>query len=137
MANLRHIDLRTLVNEYVDDPDFALIDLLFGLPSLLDNMRMSNVLEKISILVETGTGLEDNMANLKHLDQVLAKPGWHSLHTVDLRITVSIYDESVLERIPDTYLPLLSTNKAVKFGFRHSYWEGASEECSIYSSDSD
>lgn len=118
-TSLRQIHLNLSVNE--ETPD-----LLFGLPSLLQQMRASNKLEEIGIQLCIKGSVSDAADQSWNLfDEVLAGPGWDFLTNVILNIEVTGYSiqhdngwlQEELENLPERQLLRLHANESIKFDF--------------------
>ena len=115
MRTLKHI----VVNVGVDDVD---IDPLFDISSELKEMHTINVIETITIKIQTHANCRRG-DDWGRLDEVLTAPGWFSLKRVSLAIKVTIFDRSddelevALRKLPETHFLRLSSSNSVLFDF--------------------
>lgn len=121
MTSLRQINLNWSVNE-------GNMDLFFNLPSLLQDMCVSDVLEAICINFSIETAMADGTVfTWGLLDQSLSGEVWNLLQEVIVDIEVIEYDEDHdsgmlkgrLEGLPETHLIRLAANKSIDFNFNH------------------
>jgi hypothetical protein len=107
-------------------------DSLFGLPSVIEGMRTSNILQFIDIRLYIETALDDGTgATWDLIDQAFSRPGWNSLKDVTLYIEVSGYDDhddfgelkDRLLSLPETHLTRLMANESINFDFNAHFNE--------------
>ena len=122
MQTLKHI----VVNIYVDKLGD---DLLFSIPSELEDMRTKNIIETITINIMLRSLQMDESYRQgdvwSRLDEVLTTPGWFSLKRVSLTINFNMSDlddevklEVALRKLAETQFPQLSSSNSVSFNLK-------------------
>ena len=121
LPTLKHI----VVNIYViDDND----DPLFGIPSEFEDMRITNIIETVTICVKVQMDCSCHRGDgWGSLDEVFTTPGWFSLKRVSLTVEFASYGrsdeddellEAALRKLPETQFPRLSSSSSVSFDFK-------------------
>ncbi|KIM43743.1 hypothetical protein M413DRAFT_443647 [Hebeloma cylindrosporum] len=116
MQPLKHIKVNVVVDDDDQDP-------LFGIPSELEDMRIKNIIETITIGIWVQGENCPEGSEWGRLDEVLTTPGWFSLKRVSLTIEIvsfGVCENSLvvaLRKLPETQFPRLSTSNSVSFDF--------------------
>ena len=124
LADMLRPSMQTLKHIVVDiDVDHIDDDLLFGIPSDLEVMCTSNIIETVTIgiLLDTGASCWPG-DGLGRLDEALTSSGWFSLKRV--AIGINCYGSGVSEaevafrKWPERQFPRLSSSNSVSFDLK-------------------